>query len=173
MSKKRALIIDLDGTLCNADHRLHHIKKEPKDWDTFFSECHKDEPNWWCQKIIYNFMRDNYKILYVTGRSNRQETLDWLFRHLHEGSETDIEASLFTRERTDRRHDYVFKEEVYRTQIEPHYEVLFAIDDKKGVIDMWRRLGITALHCSGWEENAEANHSEAVLNHFVSKLEVE
>ena len=29
------VIFDIDGTLVNIEHRLPHIMKKPKDWDTF------------------------------------------------------------------------------------------------------------------------------------------
>ena len=38
------VVFDLDSTLADGYHRLHHIKKEPKDWDTFFAECGGDIP---------------------------------------------------------------------------------------------------------------------------------
>lgn len=30
-----ALIIDIDGTLYNNDHRKHFIEQSPKDWESF------------------------------------------------------------------------------------------------------------------------------------------
>ena len=35
-------IVDLDGTLANCDHRLHHIDGAKKNWDLFFQECSDD-----------------------------------------------------------------------------------------------------------------------------------
>ena len=38
------VVFDLDSTLADGEHRLHHIKKEPKDWDAFFAKCRGDKP---------------------------------------------------------------------------------------------------------------------------------
>jgi hypothetical protein len=35
----KAVIIDIDGTLADTTHRLHHIKSKPPNWDAFFAEC--------------------------------------------------------------------------------------------------------------------------------------
>jgi hypothetical protein len=43
--------------------------------------------------------------------------------------------------------DDVMKEGWLACRILPHYRVLFALDDRKRVADMWRRNGITCLHC--------------------------
>ena len=29
------IIVDIDGTLANVEHRVHHLLKSPKDWDSF------------------------------------------------------------------------------------------------------------------------------------------
>jgi hypothetical protein len=50
----------------------------------------------------------------------------------------------------ERRPDYVIKEEIFNEQIKPFYNVSFAIDDKRVVCDMWRKLGVTALHCADY-----------------------
>jgi hypothetical protein len=31
------ILVDIDGTLADCTHRLHHIQKQPKDWDAFFA----------------------------------------------------------------------------------------------------------------------------------------
>lgn len=36
------VVFDLDGTLADGDHRLHHITGETKDWRAFFAACGDD-----------------------------------------------------------------------------------------------------------------------------------
>lgn len=36
---KSVYVFDIDGTLADLTHRLHHIQKQPKDWDAFFDAC--------------------------------------------------------------------------------------------------------------------------------------
>ena len=35
----KAFIFDIDGTLADASHRLHHIQNGNKDWDAFFARA--------------------------------------------------------------------------------------------------------------------------------------
>ena len=41
--KKDVCIFDIDGTLANCDHRLHHIQDKPKNWDLFYNGCMDDD----------------------------------------------------------------------------------------------------------------------------------
>lgn len=43
--------------------------------------------------------------------------------------------------------DDVMKKAWYHELIEPFFDVLFAVDDRKRVADMWRSVGLTCLHC--------------------------
>ena len=44
MSDPRPLaIIDLDGVVADARHRLHHLETRPKDWDAFFAAAVDDD----------------------------------------------------------------------------------------------------------------------------------
>ncbi len=45
-----------------------------------------------------------------------------------------------TTARTDR-----VKEEMFRTKIEPRYEVAGVIDDRDRLVKMWRRIGLVCL----------------------------
>lgn len=43
----RAAIIDIDGTLADCRHRLHHVLPGRKrDWDAFFGEMDDDDLIW-------------------------------------------------------------------------------------------------------------------------------
>ena len=37
--KPQAIIFDLDGTLCNCEHRVHFMREHPKRRDEFHSAC--------------------------------------------------------------------------------------------------------------------------------------
>ena len=36
--------LDIDSTLADCSHRLHHIQKQPKAWTSFFAACNYDTP---------------------------------------------------------------------------------------------------------------------------------
>lgn len=154
--KQRAIICDLDGTLINCEHRLHFIQGEKKDWKSFLhpENIKKDTINEWCKTILQRFEFANNNgtknkqihILYVTGRNKScsSETINTL---LSSGFCWNHDKNLFMRKNEDFREDSVIKEEIYRTHIEPFYDVIFCIDDRQQVVDMWRRIGLICLQC--------------------------
>ena len=48
----------------------------------------------------------------------------------------------------DYRPDYQVKQEMLNSLKAEGFEVLFTVDDRKQVVDMWRRNGITCLQCA-------------------------
>lgn len=138
----KAIIVDLDGTLCNVDHRLHFVRDKRKNWNKFFLELVNDPINVWCHEIIKRF--SDYQILLVSGRpeDHRDITEQWL-------EEKGIEyKSLHMRKTGDFRKDDIVKTEIYNSFIKDNYDVLFTIDDRKQVVDMWRSLGLVCLQCA-------------------------
>ncbi|MGY3805526.1 phosphatase domain-containing protein (plasmid) [Pigmentibacter ruber] len=146
--KQKAIIIDLDGTLADCEHRRCFIAGTKKDWKSFSKDENiiQDKLNLWCATIINKF-KDSHKILLVTGRmeSSRKITIEWL-------NKFDIKYDLLlTRKDNDFRKDSVIKEELYKNFIEPHFDVLFCLDDRKQVVDTWRSLGLICLQCADGE----------------------
>jgi hypothetical protein len=82
-------------------------------------------------------------VVLVSGRgvkaSHRQATQRWLTWN---AIEYDV---LLMRRAGDQRPDHVVKTEIYERQIEPNYEVLFVLDDRREVVVAWRSLGLTVF----------------------------
>lgn len=140
--KTSAIIIDFDGTLCDAMGRRHYVTGEDKNYDRFYEAAAFCQPNWWCVQIIKRF-RIDYKIIIVTGQpvKFKDNIKFWMMKY---GIHYD---HLWCRATDDFRKDAVIKKELYEKSIEPDHEVLFCIDDRKQVVDMWRSLGLTVLQC--------------------------
>ena len=132
---KDAIIVDLDGTLCNCSSRSYLA--EQKNWDEFFSLLGEDTVNEGVATLVRKPF-GLYYVLYVSGRPEkcRGPTVSWLMK-----SSLPV-GKIFLRKDKDYRPDYVVKEEIYDNEIKQEYKVVFAIDDKKEVCDMWRRRGI-------------------------------
>ena len=137
-------IVDIDGTLANLDHRLHYIKTNllKPDWDSFFDAVDEDLP---IQTMIdiSNCLSEWYDIVLCSGRPEkcRERTVNWLkVNHVSYDR-------LYMREDEDHRQDHMIKEEFLK-DIQKEYNVLAAIDDRKQVVDMWRRNGILCLQCA-------------------------
>lgn len=138
---RKAIIVDLDGTLCDCEHRRHFV--ELKDWKSFYQNLVTDPIHEWCASIIRRFVVD-HAIILVTGRPEeyRAATRAWLCEH---GIPFHL---LFMRADGDYRKDCVVKEEIYLAYIKPGYQVSFCVDDRQQVVDMWRKNGLTCLQCA-------------------------
>jgi len=135
----KAIIVDLDGTLANCEHRRHFVDGPVKSWPDFYAGMGKDAVNENVAELIKRFSSD-HEILFVTGRpaNYSKDTIKWLFAHL--GWLPGIR--LFMRAEGDFRKDCVVKREIYERDIKPRYDVRFTIDDRDQVVEMWRSLGL-------------------------------
>jgi len=141
-NEKRVIVFDIDGTLANAEHRLHHLQGGRKNWGAFFAAAGEDPPH---DEIVYlNHLlaRDPANvILIVTGRpdSMREQTVEWLARH-------DIEyRELLLRDASDRRSDVVIKAEILDDISARYGKPALVFEDRARVVDMWRENGIRCL----------------------------
>ncbi len=142
----KAIIVDLDGTLCDLSHRVHFVENPVngvKDWDSFFMGISEDELNIWCFEVIEAFVKRGYQILFVTGREEayRKITVEWLEKFKVKYHQ------LYMRSLKDRREDSDVKVDIYRNEIEQVYDTLFVLDDRKSVVKAWRELGLVCLQC--------------------------
>lgn len=138
------IVVDLDGTLCQIDHRLHFVRGEgKKNWKGFFEGLKDDIPNDWCVSIINN-LKDIRDIVLCSGRTDNyeQQTMNWLGKWGIEYHE------LFMRKRNDFRSDFIVKEVILDFEILTRYKPMFFIDDRKSVVDMWRKRGFVCLACA-------------------------
>jgi predicted kinase len=143
--KPRAIVCDLDGTLCNVEHRRHHVRRtdgQKKDWKSFFKGIPEDTVNKWCAEILHTLGGSNCIVLCSGRDTNHQRaTEEWLKRH-----EIRYDA-LYMRDRNDSRQDSIVKEILLDFEILTRYEPYFMIDDRQQVVDMWRKRGFVCLQC--------------------------
>lgn len=142
--KEKAIIVDLDGTLCDVEHRIHHVKGPKKNWKAFNESIIHDNCYEWCFELIRAMRAQNYKIIFVTGRSEdcRKDTTDWLAKHKVQFDH------LYMRGLRDFREDSDVKEDLYKDHIGLHFQTLFVVDDRKSVVERWRKMGLTCLQCA-------------------------
>lgn len=140
---KKAIIVDLDGTLCDVEHRVEFVKMSPKNWKEFNDRMIHDPINHWCLELILAMKEQHYQIIFVTGRGEdyRAHTEQWLKKNL-----VPYDA-LFMRKQNDFREDDDVKETLYRENIEENYQVLFVVDDRQSVVKRWRELKLICLQC--------------------------
>jgi uncharacterized HAD superfamily protein len=139
----KALIIDLDGTLADIRVRLKHLEGKDKDWKSFNKTIETDELHEWCREIIHRFQED-HKIIIVSGRTDdlKKQTLEWLKKY-------DVPFDyLFMRKSKDFRPDNLIKLEIFENKIRDKFHIVFVLDDRQKVVDMWRALGMVVLQCA-------------------------
>ena len=129
------VIFDLDGTLADITHRLHFIADKKKaDWDSFHRACVDDSPI--TGMIAVNrSLAATHTIEIWSGRSDMvcNETLLWLRENWI------VYDTIKMRRAGDHTPDEKLKEAwLHSATRKP--DLVF--DDRKRVVDMWRRNGI-------------------------------
>ncbi len=137
----KAIICDLDGTLCNIYHRQHYIQSKRKNWKAFYEALGDDLVHEFCRDIVMMYQQRGDAIVLVTGRPEEYKapTEEWLSAH---AVEYDV---LLMRKTGDFRKDFIVKQELYEQYIKGKYEILFVLEDRAQVVKMWREQGLTCL----------------------------
>ena len=134
---KKCFLIDIDGTVANGDHRLHHIQKQPKAWDDYFAACGDDTPieHMW---TVVTALSEYAQIVFVSGRSDvcREQTVDWLNRH---GFPCD---ALYMRQQGDHEDDTTLKIKMLAQVRADGFDPIMAFDDRNRVVRAWREAGV-------------------------------
>ena len=132
VSLPKAVLLDVDGTAM-----LMSPGRGPFDWHKVLD----DTPNIPVVETAKALSTAGYKIVVVSGREDtgncREDTLVSL-----EVAGVPVD-DIFMRPEGDWRKDNLVKQEIFVTHIAPKYQVVFALDDRQQVVDMYRReMGI-------------------------------
>jgi hypothetical protein len=132
---KNCIICDIDGTLAIIGNRNPYDASKASEVDKL---------NVPVAEILKRF-KNEYVIIFMTGRFNKfkEQTIRFIEKHLNW---TTDEYLLYMRNDTDWSKDRLAKMNMYNEHIKDKYEVLFVLDDRNQVVDMWREdLGLTCL----------------------------
>lgn len=164
------IIVDIDGTLANIEHRLHFIRKPSlrviegtdnvkrgdyeawkawnPNWPAFERACIHDAPIPEVIELVNSLGvydsngNQTNRLIFATGRHEwtRGGTMGWLY------SNVDVyrlaEYPLYMRADGDHRPDHVVKREMLYKMRTDGYDPKLAIDDRQQVVDMWRAEGL-------------------------------
>lgn len=130
------IIMDLDGTLCNTDHRIPHLRKEPKDWERWNQGMAQDIPYYNVAEMLIHLTPHN-RVAIITGRFEqyRDVTVKWLAQH---GIRYEM---LLMRPDGDFRSDAEVKLELAQRWPLPPNQVLAVFEDRSRVVTAWRAAG--------------------------------
>jgi len=129
--KKNSIICDLDGTLA--------IVGERSPYDA--SKCNLDTINSPVLSVINKF-KDDHSIIFLTGRSDiyREHSVNFINTYVD-----IVDPILLMRADTDNRKDTVVKFELFSKFINNKTNVLFVLEDRTQVVNMWRQIGLNCF----------------------------
>jgi hypothetical protein len=146
-SKPTAVIVDVDGTLCDITTALHHLNGEThgfqkngrpvKRLDLFHAASALCPPNQVAIDYCVQAAEVGHHLIIVTARMEewRDLTVTWLHQHLkpamHAAGHYDRVCGPHMRRQDD-----------YRPDVEIKMEIVGAIDDNPSVVQLWRSEGI-------------------------------
>jgi hypothetical protein len=139
------VIFDIDGTLADVSERIHHLRKAPQDWEAFFEGMAQDKAVRSMVRLCNLLYSSGLRVILCSGRGeeHRAETVGWLARqgvNYH---------ALLLRPAGDRRSDVVVKREMLMGIDKGR--VLFVVEDRSRVVQMWRSEGLVCLQCAPGE----------------------
>lgn len=132
------IIVDIDGTLANCDHRRPHITSTPKNWEAFNAAICDDTVHSVVYDLVGILKTHGWKIVLCSGRENvyRKVTEEWLRKWRIPYN------ALYMRAEKDYREDDVVKSELLDLILLDGHVPWFAMDDRTRVVNMWRARGI-------------------------------
>ena len=164
------VIFDIDGTLADIEHRRHFVEGKKKDFDAFNAAMVNDTPNEPIVDLMWMCENAAKQIIFCTGRMEqyREVTRNFLLDkcslalsyhsadgfsrygvpYSRESIERHIDTYLIMRP-DERRHDpdHQIKQEMLDEILKTvdKKNIMYAVDDRQRVVDMWRSNGLTCL----------------------------
>ena len=149
------VVFDIDGTLADADHRLHHLRSKPKNWDAFYEACDKDRPRPEVTATCKDLLQSGHLVIFCSGRrdSTRDKTVAWLCKHGLASHVENDDLVLLMRKDGDRRKDYIVKQEMLRWIQGNIGQPDVVYDDRRSVLAMWQMNGCKVVNCNRASNN--------------------
>lgn len=145
MKRRAAVIVDMDGTLCDVSTVLH-LQAENDDFASFHEGCAECPPNPAVVDWCLDHHSRGHELLIVTGRDSwaRELTTRWLAEHLPVPV-----AGLHMRTDGDFRSNVDLKREIH-SQLVVTFDIRAAIDDDPEIVELWREIGIPVAVVLDW-----------------------
>lgn len=138
---RRAILCDMDGTLCDVTSIRHYVTGERKNFAAFHEASRFCPTRPEVERIVRAAHRQGIAVVIVTARDARFEraTTDFLVRN-------DIPFdALFMRPWGDQRRVTVVKEEIFHAITAAGSRPIMAIDDREDVAAVWRWHGVATM----------------------------
>ncbi|HBG52093.1 MAG TPA: hypothetical protein DDW89_09840 [Gammaproteobacteria bacterium] len=143
------IVFDLDGTIADCSHRLHHIKGTVKDWEAFHAACHADAPIMPVIRLMEALYEAHHPVEIWTGRDDTtaEATRRWLQDW---GKIYGHGIPIRMRQHGDHTEDHILKARWLADLRATGRDVAMAFEDRARVVKMWRAHGVQCFQvCEG------------------------
>lgn len=151
LNKPKAIIFDVDGTLCDVSSIRHLVDttdpkfEGKKQFDRFHCESINCPPHRKVVDAFHDAKADGIVCIVATGRAEKHRTATRWWLHSHDL----LPEQQLHRPADDYRPDVVVKREMLDL-LEQHYEIIEVWDDNPRVIEMWQAAGLKVNIMPGW-----------------------
>lgn len=164
MTRMKARLVDVDGTLCDVSAVRHHVvgkARGEKDFDAFHNEAEFCPPH----DMAVEYMRETARLgmvnVVVTARmethlGTTKRFVDRVARFA-DGTPIPYDGPLHARAEGDFRSDVVVKLEMLR-YLRRHYDVVGAIDDNPAVVELYTNAGLVVVVVPGFDMEAATSY---------------
>jgi len=138
------IIFDLDGTLSLPTSREHYVRQTPPDWEKFTTACDTDEPNIPVTTALRAHHAAGAEIRIWSGRFCRADIREKTFRWL-ERNRVPFHQIRMRPEGVYIPDQILKKNWLTELSTEDRNRLLCVYDDRKVVVDMWRKNGVVCF----------------------------
>ena len=144
------IIFDIDGTLLNIQHRVHHLNKTPPDWKSFNGNMEGDSPIPEMVELlqILGNERGN-RLIFCSGRGEESRAItEKQISQLLSSISDEVNSktiNLYLRGVGDFREDSVMKSDLYDQILKDGFKPKIIFEDRESVVKMWRERGLRCL----------------------------
>ena len=137
----KAIIVDMDGTLCDVEGIRHYVAGDRPDFRSFHEASRFCPTRPEVEAEVREAHSQGIVVVIVTAREERYEraTKDFLERH------RIPYRALYMRPWGDRRRDTVVKADILQRLIGDGFEPIRAIEDRLDIAEVWAAHGIEVM----------------------------
>lgn len=147
------IVIDIDGTVANNDHRAHHVDNPKPNWEAFMQPhlVAKDTLVPGAKKAIEHFQELRYRVVFLTGRHEglRPTTSAWIQDHL--GVEVNDDTLIMRNAGNMLKASEYKREQAQALKTEFPMEQFLFIDDDKYSWKSYADIGVVLRAPECWD----------------------
>ncbi len=148
-NKDKTIIVDVDGTLADGEHRDHFLQPIPgkkRDWNAYVSLMHLDalhEDIIWLVKVLH---MAGCRIVIATAREGTEKISAGTKQWLDEVAGLEgVYEKIYFRKPGDHRNDGIVKQELLEEIRADGHNPWMVLDDRDSAVAGWRAAGLRCL----------------------------